>query len=152
MQIHTLEELQGLVVIDRNHLDEELIKQSQLFWEAGEGFAQAVSKQDQAKQVLEQVAATTASSYRSNSIEKITEAKITEHVDSHPDYIQQYRLYLTYKGEADRWMAIKNAYAHRNEMLRSLVSLVNIGYWNSSSVSDEQIQSYKNSYRNKGNQ
>lgn len=139
--MHSLEELQNQLAINKDDLETELLHQAQLYWESSEGYAEAVSKRDQSKQVLEQVEATLASEFRKSGLTKITEATVAEHVESHPQYVEQYRLYLGYKKEADRWGGVSDAFRDRSHMLRSLVSMFTTGYWNSSSAgAEDRIQ------------
>ena len=127
-----------------------VIQQAQLYDEAGDGWALAVSKRDQAKQVLEQLEANLAFSYREGEMGKVTEAKVAEHVARHEDYVQQYRLYLDYKREADEWLVLKEAFAQRCTMIREEVNLHTTGYWGSG-VDSNMIETYKKKY-NENNQ
>jgi len=147
----TLVELKAEIPFDKWKLDDEVVKQAQLYDEAGDGWAEAVSKRDQAKQVLEQLEAELAHAFRNESMEKITEARVTEHVARHPDYVQQYRLYLNYKRESDEWLVLKEAFAQRCTMIREEVNLHTTGYWGSG-VDSGMIESYKSKYRNRNNE
>lgn len=145
----SLEELAVEITIDKNKLDDELIRQPQLFWEISEGYADAVSKRDQSKQVLEQLEADVGSAFRLSDFSgKVTEAKVNEHVQCHPNYVNQYQLYLGYKAKAEAWAGLKESFSQRCSMLRELVTLHTTGYWGSG-VDSKMIETYKNHYRNR---
>lgn len=145
----SLEELAVEITIDKNKLDDELIKQPQLYWEVSEGYADAISKRDQSKQVLEQVEATTGSAYRlSDYSGKVTEAKVNEHVKADSSYVQQYQLHIAYKAKAEAWSGLKESFSQRCSMLRELVTLHTTGYWGSG-VDSKSIEVYKKAYRDR---
>lgn len=133
----TLEELKQAISINKFELDEELVRQPQLFWECCEGYATAADKRDTAKHILQTKAATLAAIFRASSLEKVTEAKVTEHVESNPDYIAQGQFYLQYKKEAELWSGMRDTFAQRQSMIRDLVDNHKTGYFASGLTSNE---------------
>ncbi|HWY33018.1 MAG TPA: hypothetical protein VNX68_00135, partial [Nitrosopumilaceae archaeon] len=129
---------------------DELIKQPQLFWLACEGYADAADKRDTAKHISQKMAAELASIFRAGSLEKVTEAKVTEHVDAHPTYVEQVKAYLGYKKEAELWSGIRDTFAQRQSMIRDLVSIHTTGYFASGLTSDaDKIEALKTAYNKK---
>lgn len=140
----TLEELKQKIEINKFTLDDELVKQPQLFWETCEGYAIAADKRDTAKHIAQKMAAELAAMFRGNSIEKVTEAKVTEHVEGHPSYVEQYKHYLQYKKDAELWAGMRDTFAQRQSMIRDLVSIHTTGYFGSGLTADtDKIEAIK---------
>ena len=146
----TLEQLQGFLPINKDKLDEELERNSQLFWEASDQYAEAANKRDQAKQVLAQLDANIGAQFRQTSVDRVSEAKVTEFIEANLEHVQQYRMYLNYKFEAERWGGMKDAFEQRLHALRGLVSLTTMGYYGSG-VDQKMIESYTTKYQNRIN-
>jgi hypothetical protein len=142
----TLEELEKLVEINKHALDDECNKQSQLFWEACKGWAEALDKRDTAKHKLQVISAQIAASFRAGSLEKVTEAKITEHVQSHPDYIVQLQFIDQFSKEASLWIGMKEVFEGRRWMLIEMSRQQQMGYFGVTSDLDK-IEALKTAYR-----
>lgn len=114
------------LAIDRDGLDDCLIKQPELFYHVSEQYTLAVGRRDAAKLELEKVEAEISQSIRENALkreEKVTEAGIAEKITIAPRvYTLRFDL-LQLKGEVDKWLAMKEAYQQRSFMLRELVPI-----------------------------
>ena len=124
--------LRAGIRIERDVLDEELIRNAQDFHHAGEGFAVNKSRRDAALAKLERVKAEVYLDIRENMVadnEKITETKLEQKVLQEDDYKIAHRDYLAACRDADRWEALRNSYRQRADMLRSLVQLHTTGYF-----------------------
>ena len=146
--MRTIEELKLLLTIDRNRLDEELVQQPQLYYEASEGYTDAAAKRDLSKLVLEQLEANIGKEYRSQSLEKVSDKRVNEHVTSHQLYTEQYERYLNYKSDAEKWDALVDAFRQRSSMARDLVQLMSIGFWSAGPAST-LTQNYAEKYKQK---
>lgn len=146
--MHTVEELQQFLLLDANSLDEALLQQPQLFWECSEYYSTALKNRDATKQVLEQGYATLSKTFRETSTDKVTESRVKEHVESHPQYVQQYHLYLQYKAEAERMSNLCDSFSQRISSIRELVALHVTGYWGTGGgLNEAKLQSYKEQYQ-----
>lgn len=126
------ETLRAGIRIDRDILGDELIRNAQDFHHAGEGFAMATGRRDQAKSKLEKTMAEVDNDIRDNAAaedEKLTEALIKQRVTKDQDYQRAMKVYLSACLEADRWEILRNSYRQRAEMLKALVQLHMAGYF-----------------------
>lgn len=135
---HSYAEMKSLLYIDKNRLDEMLQQQAQLYSDVSDSYAQAASFRDRAKQTLEQLDAHLANDFRTNAIDKVTEAKIQEYVQMHPDHKQQVDVHLAYKLMTDEWGGLVNAFEQRVEAIRHLVGLERQGYFGTGLVKDNE--------------
>jgi|SRR5579863_787680 len=146
--MRTIEELQKELIINRIALDEELVQQPQLFWEASEGYTLASAQRDTAKLSLERAEADCAQHIRGGSLEKLSDKKVADAVMANPTYIGYYESYLQYKANAEKWSVLKDAFQQRSSMLRDLVQLMSIGYWGSG-IANTLSDTYKEKYKQK---
>ena len=118
--------------IDRDALDEELIRQSSHFYHASEGCVYATSRRDGVKHDLEVLVAELDKDVRDAMVtngDKVTEALVKAQIVREQDYHRQHQVYLDACLVADRWEALRNAYRQRADMLKSLVTLLQAGYF-----------------------
>lgn len=126
-----LDDYRKMLKIDRHNLDEELIQQASHFMGVAEAFALAVSKREFAKEEVNRVAARLYVRFRKNQAEgeKVTEAQINAKISKHEDHIAARDGYKQASEDADRWLALKEAFHQRSFMLRELARLYDAGYW-----------------------
>jgi hypothetical protein len=130
--LSTLEDFEPFTIINDKALHTELIQQSDLFYRVSKNHADAVSKRDHCKYILDKLDSDLAIRMRMSAIEsgeKTTEKKIEEMVAVHPDHVSTTENYLKYKCEADRWAALSRSLEQRADMLRELVGLHKTGYF-----------------------
>lgn len=142
----TKEELDEQYHIDTNNLDLECNKQLTLFSAAGEELVKALDKRDTAKHRLTVISAQLAVAYRANSIEKVTENKVEEHVNSHPDVITQLQFIDQYSNEVKIWELMVNKMELRKYMLRELCGLHQTAYFGTGITNDSKIEALKAAY------
>jgi hypothetical protein len=153
--MHTLEQLEAMLIINRENLEEELLHQPQLFYEVSESHAEAMSKRDMAKHAADTMFADLGMQYRAtHSTEKVTEAATERAVTADPTYVKQLDWYLKYKAESDKWGALQDAYAQRVSMLRDLIQLLVQGYWGTGITKTDAMnstfsQAYQKQHHNK---
>lgn len=112
--------------IDREGLDDCLVKQPELFFHASDAYVVAVASRDQLKLDLEEKMAQLDEQVRKEAIandEKLSETAVAKRVQASPELKELQSDYLAAKAEADKWLALKEAFQQRSYMLRELVSL-----------------------------
>lgn len=129
----TLKEAKGMLLIDKNNLDSELINQADVYATIGLQVAEAINDRDFLKEEVEVTYARLANLYRESG-EKVTEGKVAEHVQLHPNYSAVKTDYLKAKKVAEEWMAIRDAFGQRVSMLKELCNLYQAEYWTRDSV------------------
>jgi hypothetical protein len=125
--------------IERYALDEELIRQPELFSTISLLVAECVSLRDEGRDISIRIHAETSERLREQLLEsggKLTETRLEELVNLDPAYIHSRDEYLASKALADRASSLKEAFLQRSFMLRDLVSLHISGYTMQTSVSE----------------
>jgi len=123
--------------IDKNDLDETVIKHPELLEEVSTAFALAVSKRDQAKTEMERCQAELTLKYRrraNKAGERITNDEIASRVINDQTYVLVHDVFLTATKDVAQWQALKEAFISRGYMIRELCSLYASNYFNSTSV------------------
>lgn len=132
-----LAQYQRELQIDRDGLDEALIRQPQLIFEVSEARARAVSYRDGLKDDLKRISAEAIADMREEALKegkKVTETQLAADVNRHPAVVKATREYNAACFEADQWEALKQAFHDRTHILRELADLWIAGYFTSSSV------------------
>ena len=131
MNIRTLEELEIELEIDEGNLEEAQTRQSQLFYEASKGYAQAFSNADQAQMITEQLVANLSIECKSNALEKVTVKDVDNYVNSNPSYLAQKQAQINWERIELEWNGLMKAFQQRGNRLGDLVELTKMGYYNS---------------------
>jgi hypothetical protein len=122
----SLEGLRRQLSIDDDDLDRALIEQPDLYYHVAAQYVEAVAERDAAKLDLEQAQAELDGQFRRQAVEqeaKITDAAVQRKIVSTPRVQTLERDYLKCRGDADKWLALKEAFQQRSFMLRELVSI-----------------------------
>lgn len=131
-----IKELDEFLLIDKNALDDALIKHPDLIYRVSNMIVERVSQRDAAKQDLSETEALVDAEVRRNAQvaeEKITadqvkaEIKVNKKVIAAVDKLAD----LTYR--VNQWGALKEAFIARGHVLRDLVSLHGNNYWSDAS-------------------
>lgn len=125
-------DLRAGLIIDRNSLDEDMVRQPVLFQEVSERFVFAQSEAIGAKEKLAGVDATLAHELRTrwnNAGEKYTETKLGDAVQGEPKHIVGYDYWSALARRAAYLGALKESYDQRSKMLRELGQLFVVGYF-----------------------
>lgn len=131
------EELRKHLKIDRLNLDEELIKQPQLFFEVAEAAAIARSRMDAAKDNVERVESDVDQRIRqdaANEDERLTEKEIKALIQNDDDRVKAYASYLDLKRQTEELDQLRDSFRQRGYMLRELAALYISGYFQTSST------------------
>lgn len=106
--------------IDKYNLDEECIKQPQLYWEAAKLAADLAEKRDAAKIDMEVLYGELFESLKnSKASDKTVEAMIL----SNPAYIEARRYFVKCKADAYKASALEGGYEQRKYMLEYIIKL-----------------------------
>lgn len=126
------QELVKELSVDRNKLDDELIRQPGLYMKYAELASEAQFEMDKAKERLDLKKAELDNKIRlrfSGADKKPTEAAISGQVITDPEYVVANKEYLeaclTYRTMCNA----RDAFSHKKSGLESLVRLVVAGYW-----------------------
>ena len=121
-----------LVKIDRNELDEELIRQPGIYLAICEEFSDAISQRDFAEAELNKKCSAVSLQIRQNPASfpfKLTEDSIAAAILTNPEVVQLREAYLTHKAIATRLGNLKDVFEQRANMLDKLVRLFIAGYF-----------------------
>lgn len=127
----TIEELEGKLVIDKNKLDDELIHQPELFYEAGYLHVRAASKADQCKNERDQAYGRAAAAAREQLMTdqgKATDKAVEALAEQNKEYQTAVRDYVDACRVRDRAEVLKDAFKQRSYMLDPLCSLQATAY------------------------
>ena len=135
----------ALIRIDRNQLDDELIRQPEIFAWLSEDLVTAIAIQDEKKNRVPVIEAELNQKIRKQldrAGEKYTEAVINSRVLTHEDRTQALNEYTQARANAGRLMGLKEAFSQRANMLRELAHLFAAGYWSEQSAkgSDKDVR------------
>jgi hypothetical protein len=125
-------ELRGALQIDRDSLDEEMLRQPFLYLRVSEEYVLAASQRDAAKEELARTDAQLAAVYRkkaAKAAERTSEQKIGDLVIQDDAHISAHEAFADAKRRADTLYALKESYDQRGKMLRELGSLYVSGYF-----------------------
>jgi CRP-like cAMP-binding protein len=123
--------------IDRDALDEALIRQPQLFLAVAEDYAEAMSFRDQLKEAVDAVRASRELTIRrdlADEGEKVTEAAVKAKIEVDKAYRRSIDAYLVAKEKADKLLAVKEAFSQRAFVLKDLCGLYVAGYFSATAV------------------
>lgn len=132
-----VEELKGLLRIDKNALDEELVQSPELLFKVSDAYIAAVDVRDALKNDLAVVEAEADKKIRHAADvadEKVTEGAIKARVMTHKDRVKAYNAFLDAKLAADRLGALKEAFTLRGYAIRELCQLFTSNYYQERSV------------------
>lgn len=149
------EKLTGRLIIDTTNLDRELVEQPDLYDDAGEGYAYAVSHRDLLKNKIKDESASLQQSMRTKAAKgdkRVTEALVQAMVEG-TDEIKVLRTKLIQaQREVDLWESRREAFKQRSYILRSVCDMHIAGMSASTSVkggSVEQVRELQHQDRRK---
>lgn len=132
-----IETLKDSLQINKNALDDEVIRQPQLFFAVAEKYVEAAAKRDTLKEALTSIDAELDGKVRimlEKAAEKTTEAIVRNAVQVHKDHEKAFNLYIQAKIDADALGALKEAFIQRSFMLRDMCSLYVSSYYENASI------------------
>lgn len=135
-----MKDLSAELSIDRDNLDGELLRQPDLYHEAGQLHVMAVSIRDGLKEEAERVRSRVELRIRHRAKEKLTEAQIKAKVALDKDYQAAWDKYLQARANAAAAEATKDTFAQRAFVLKDLCALFIGGYFTTTSVRGTEAQ------------
>lgn len=137
-----IEEIKQRLQIDKQVLDDEIMRQPGLFYTVSEQLTTALAERDAAKENLDIVNAELDAKWRKNlqSQPKLTEKVVNNHVVMDPDHEVAFAEYLMFKSKADKLQALKDAFQQRSYMLKALVALYAANYYEDSAIKPSHAQ------------
>jgi len=142
-----LEEAKKSLIIDKFKLDVECQSQPDTFWKISEECSNAISIRDALKEEKDVVWAYEFIKQKQSG-EKVTDSMAKSLADTTKEYITAISEYLKAKEEADKWIAMKEAWQSRATMIRELCGLYVSGYFNEMSVKLDKTKLSTTEYEN----
>jgi len=131
--------------IDKHDLDEELIRQPDLFYKVSEQLVLAISQRDAAKKDLEKELAEADEEIRRKARdkgEKITESAITARKQLDDGVIKMENRLSALNLQVGKLSALKESFAQRSHVLRDLRELYIANYYGSGEAQQDREQRY----------
>lgn len=135
--MYTIEQLQEMLKIDKNDLDEEIVRQPEIYYQVAQQCSEKQSQRDYAYDDIKRAYAEISLEVREDferEGRKSTEALVEATVRADPGYIKAQEQHAKLRLEADKYAALQEAFSQRAYMLRELVKLYVSGYFMDSSV------------------
>lgn len=127
-----LEELEAGLLIDKNDLDEELIRHPDLFYRVSKELTMLTSRRDAAKQEIAAVEAEADARARRamrKGDEKVTEPEVKARIRLDKDVEDAYRVHQDLARDVGLFSALKEAYQSRSYVIKDLVQLWIANYY-----------------------
>lgn len=134
---HKIDEMQEWLKIDRDQLDEELIRQPEMFFRVSRELADAINDRDTIKDALNRIEAKLSDQIREEkrtAEEKFTVGEIADAVKRHEKYRSKQEAYRIASQKVDLIAALKEAFAQRSYVLKELASLWVSNYFQETSA------------------
>ncbi len=135
--------LRDRITIDKDSLDEEITKQPQLCYDAGELLANINNERDAIKEDLERLESQIALDLRDKydrEQEKYTEKSLRSEVLLDDEYRALDRKYATYKGLSSRVAVLQSAFETKTRMLAYLARLYVSNYYSDPTVTSRESE------------
>lgn len=130
-----IDEFRGYLEIDRTSLDDEVRQHASLLFSVSEAMVEAIAKRDALKDFLTKTEAELDCEVREGfGDDKYTETQVKSTVLTDPSRIKINAQLLEAKAEADKLIALKDAFHSRGYMIRDLVSLYLSNYYTEDSA------------------
>lgn len=130
--LEVYERLKSELRLDKHNLDEEAIRQPDLYQEISEAHSEAVATRDTLKEALQAKDAELAEGYRekaAKSGERTSETKIGDQVSQDPEHQKAYKLWVKAAKLASMLQGLLWAADQRNKVLKLLADLYLSGYF-----------------------
>jgi hypothetical protein len=121
-----LDRYRKYLAIDKDDLDQCLVRQPELYYHVADAYSQAVAERDATKFDIEVAEAEEAQAIRNQAAkneEKVTESSVKEQLVLSPRLQKLRRTQAAQKEAAEAWMALMDAYKQRSYMLREMVPM-----------------------------
>jgi hypothetical protein len=123
-----LNEARDYLIINKNQLEEECLKQPELLFMIGENCAEAVSIRDELKELKDIKWSEEFVKIKLQTTSKLTDAMVKSMVDTSKEYYSLLMDYLEAKKVADDWIALRDSFYQRASMLKLLADFYLSGF------------------------
>ncbi len=123
-----LDRHRDLLRIDKDNLDEELVRQPTYFADVADRVAWSINVRDGVRELQKEVEARLFTYYK-NAEDKVTDKAATLLVEQDPQYIDCRTVYKQATADAMRWEGLREAWRQRGSVLRDLVQLHVTGHY-----------------------
>lgn len=122
-----IEELRECLVIDKDSLDEELMRQPDYVYRVGLGWVAAVSERDGQKDYLARIEAAIFNKVKQDAMKEDGKAppqtELTKLVNASPDWVKEKEKFTDLTAAANKWAILKDAMSARGYALHKLCDL-----------------------------
>ena len=127
---HTRDYYKARLQIDKDDLDNEVVRHATLFQEVGEEYTRMVSVRDKLKEQIDREGAKVGLTIRAKlKGEKITVDELNARVNLDAAYCKLRDKYIDINNEAAQWYILKDSFHSRRYMIQEMCNLYNSGYW-----------------------
>jgi len=145
-----IEEFEDGLRIDEDALDEGLQRQPSLFYNVAKELTLLISRRDEAKRILAEVEAEVDTEIRddaSHDDKKITEKEVASLKALDKRVTEAQRKLSLLSTEVGKWAALKEAYGHRLEALKSMARLHLSNYYSTDvTIRDKEMNEARNKH------
>lgn len=116
----------SMLRVNRDDLDDCLVKQPELYSEVGERHVLTIAERDAAKLLLDELSAEVDEQLRKEAAdaeEKVTETLLAKRLRIDPRIKKAEREFLRAKTAADQWQVLREAFRQRNDALPEVTKL-----------------------------
>lgn len=130
------------LLINRNSLDNELIHQPDLYYQAGVAYAHANSEADAAKDEVKYLEAELGAVVRAQleGKERVTEAMVTAGILTHPKMVKAKERLIRKVRAREEALALKESFQQRSYAIKDLCGLFIANYFTGDTVSGPSAQ------------
>lgn len=129
----TIQEAERLLKIDKNNLDEEMVRHPVLLAEIGRHHVAACDDRDRAKDVMENADAVTYLTAKRAAVDKPTDYSVKQTAKASPKAKRAQERYRDAKAVAAGWEVLWTAFMQRSFMLNKLAELYTAQFYSSDS-------------------
>ena len=134
----TIAEAKRNLMIDKNSLDEDMIRHPMILSEIGMEYVKANDTRDRLKNLLEQTEGNVYLHLR-ESMEKPTDTTLKQAVKIHPEFVKIRTEFMDAKHAAAEWDVLWTAFGQRSYMLNKLAELYTTQFYSKNSYERPKV-------------
>lgn len=122
-----LSSFEQTLMVDQDNLDEEVIRQPELYYHVSEQLVYAIDARDTLKKEIEELEAEVDNKVRAlaeRNEDKVTEPFVKKQIAANEDVQELQRKFLKAKKTAALWEAMKESYGQRSYAVNKLADLI----------------------------
>jgi hypothetical protein len=146
--INNLRDAKNYLMIDKDNLDDCVIKQAVLFYDVSENLNKAKERYDQEKYNLSLVESRLLQEVRKKVLrkdvkKKPTEGDLKEQVYLDTEYKEAKEDLLEEKEKVSQWESMRDAYSQRSFMIKEIVKLWESDYYETGTVKNSESRTFR---------